>query len=95
MYEYIKGKITKQESNYIVLDNNGLKRIPFINDGGINELRTKIYNGQIKTRSVDMAIFDYANYISYPGCLDRNNCTSYSYSNGIRPVITVPISDLE
>ena len=38
---------------------------------------------------------DYANYISYPGCLDRNNCTSYSYSNGIRPVITVPISDLE
>lgn len=45
-------------------DNNGLKRIPFINDGGINELRTKIYKGQIKTRSVDMAIFDYANYIS-------------------------------
>ena len=30
MYEYIKGKITKQESNYIVLDNNGIGYLIYV-----------------------------------------------------------------
>lgn len=30
MYEYIKGEITKQESNYIVLDNNGIGYLIYV-----------------------------------------------------------------
>jgi len=30
MYEYIKGKITNQESNYIVLDNNGIGYLIYV-----------------------------------------------------------------
>lgn len=30
MYEYIKGKIVKQESNYIVLDNNGIGYLIYV-----------------------------------------------------------------
>ena len=30
MYEYIKGKITKQESNYVVLENNGIGYLIYV-----------------------------------------------------------------
>ena len=30
MYEYIKGKIVKQESNYVVLDNNGIGYLVYV-----------------------------------------------------------------
>ena len=32
MYEYIKGKIINQESNYIVLDNNGIGYLVYVSN---------------------------------------------------------------
>ena len=32
MYEYIKGKIVNQESNYIVLDNNGIGYLVYVSN---------------------------------------------------------------
>ena len=32
MYEYIKGKIVNQESNYIVIDNNGIGYLVYVSN---------------------------------------------------------------
>ena len=44
MYEYIKGKITEIESNYIVIDNNGIGYIVYVaSPYSYKEEETKVY----------------------------------------------------
>lgn len=44
MYEYIKGKITEIEANYIVIDNNGIGYIVYVaSPYSYKEEETKVY----------------------------------------------------
>ena len=63
MYEYIKGEITKQESNYIVLDNNGIGYLIYVPNPYSFELNKeyKIYTYQ-NVKEDEISLYGFKTY---------------------------------
>lgn len=63
MYEYIKGEITKQEGNYIVLDNNGIGYLIYVPNPYSFELNKeyKVYIYQ-NVREDEITLYGFKNF---------------------------------
>ena len=64
MYEYIKGKITNQESNYVILDNNGIGYLIYVANPYYFEL-DKEYNIYVYqyVREDEITLYGFTNCI--------------------------------